>query len=160
MKLYTLIILFALALWSCNNQYHSPGSCPQTVHCKKETTGLKYEGYTGEQTDTVIITSYTKDGDFQQVQSIHVYTVLSDPPALTADYDYDIYIPKAAKHHRISDIIQPDDSSFIYTMCAGSGKLPPAPKCSYAAQSASVDGESSKPVSSIGAPYCFVLKKQ
>lgn len=159
MKPSVIILAVTLLLSACNNKNHSPDYCPQTVHCTKEKTGLIFQGYTSPELDSIITTSYTKGDSFLHVESVRTYALSSNTMALTADFDYDIYILKTATHHRISHIVQPQDSSFIYTACAGGGKPRPAPECSFSAISAIVDGQTQKPISSGGGMYSFVVKK-
>ena len=158
MKPYALLTSIALMLLACNRNKSNNDYCPQTVHCTAMSTLLLFNDYSATEQDSIIITRYTPDGSFMIAKDSQTYKYPTFIPPITTDFDYDVYLPIVNKHYHISDITQPKDSSFIYTMCAGSGKHAPAPSCSYYASSANINGIVSQPVSYKDA-YAFQLKK-
>lgn len=151
------LILACTLFTACNPPDHHNHSCPQWIQCTKKNTGIKLEGYTEQETATIIVTAYLKDGTFQQVKDSVIFED-EEKILLASECDYDIYIPAADKHHKISALVQPADSGFIYRGCAGSGKTPPGPTCSYTALSGLVDGVLTKPFSQKNG-YAFIITK-
>lgn len=139
----TAIVIFIASCAPSDNQISCPG---QTITCQKLGTYIWLDGYSKEETDTVVITSYEKDGKLQTIKDSIVYSSGVDSIELSSYYDYRIYVEGANRYHTITGIVQPEDSSFIYRGCAGGGKTVRFPTtCSYAALTAIVDEKPASP---------------
>lgn len=146
-----MIRLFLPALFilliSCNRDRGCTCDHIQTVSCTKKKTGIIFEGYTRQETDTVVVTTYLNDGTFSYVLDSNMYTSGNYDTLVASDRDYDIYLPGGNKHYRISSIVQPADSVVSIKSCAGSCKPIDIPiDCSYSASSGMVDGVIVQPV--------------
>lgn len=141
------------------SDYYQNRCPPQTVICQKVGTYIWLDGYSKEETDTIVITIYEKDGMLQTVKDSVVYSSGVDSVQLSSYCDYRIYVQGANRYHTITGIVQPEDSSFLYGGCAGGGKTVPFPgTCSYAALTAIVDEKLAKPETH-GALRSFKLVK-
>src|SRR5690606_17653250 len=152
MKPISLSVLISMLLIACRP---APDAtyCPATYKCVKANSGIKFEGYQLQETDTILITTYVKDGTFKNViDSMYHYSqkiVGGDNSdyydqrykrLISSDYDYDVFVPVVNRHYRISDIVHSTDSTVFYTACAGNGKYAPFPGCSYYPVSGVLDG--------------------
>lgn len=152
MKPFILSFIFCLLFVACKTG-PDQNYCPYTHKCDKSNGNIKFEGYKIQETDTIMLTTYIKDGTFRHVvNSMSYYSYKNGEGSnehynvqrylnlISSDYDYDIFVPAVNRHYRISNIVHSTDSTVFTSACAGNGNPAPFPGCSYAPASATIDG--------------------